>query len=268
MNKKTVFEFDSYKKFMSYKLLGQQQRGQLTSAAKALGCQRSYLSRVISDKLQITSDHAFNLARFWHLQPDERNYFQTLVELERSSDRHYQDFLKKQLIELKKRHESIQERTNRTDLKNQFNDLNYFSSWIYSAIHFLTCIPDFQTVPAIASRLNLSEMVVLNYLTQLEEHNCVEKNGNSWIYKSGEFHIPKNSPLVVLHHQNWRFKAVLDTHNFDSNGVHYTGVHTLSKSDFQRLKELLLNFISEAATITGPSKPEEAIAMTLDLFSL
>lgn len=268
MNEKNVFEFNSYKKFMSHKLLGLNQRGQLTSAAKALGCQRSYLSRVISDKLQITADHAFNLARFWHLTPDERSYFQTLVELERSSDSHHQAFLKKQLLDLKKRHESIQERTNRTDLKIQFNNLNYFSSWIYSAIHFLTCIPEFQTASAISVRLNLPEAVVLNYLSQLEEHQCVQKNGSTWTYKSGEFHIPKDSPLVVLHHQNWRLKAVLDTQNFDSNSVHYTGVHTLSKTDLNRLKEMLLNFISEASALTSPSKPEEAIALTLDLFSL
>jgi plasmid maintenance system antidote protein VapI len=90
------------------------QRGQLSRAAEALNCQRSYLSRVISESLQLTPDHAFKLARFWRLTSDEREYFQTMVDYERAGDPEYRAHLKQRLLEVKRKHESIQERTART----------------------------------------------------------------------------------------------------------------------------------------------------------
>ena len=73
---------------------------------------------------------------------------------------------------------------------------------------------------------------------------------------------------MVLHHQNWRTRAVMDTQDFENTNVHYTAVQTVSKADFARLKELLLQFISEASQIAGPSKPEEGLALTCDLFTI
>ena len=265
---KSVFVFSSYKSVMAYRLTGKERHGQLTKAAHAMNCQRSYLSRVISEDLHITPDHAFNLAGFWDLSSDERIYFQTLVEYERAADINYRTHLKGQLKELKARHESIQERTKRTDLSIDTHQANYFSNWIWSAIHFLTSISDYQNVDTIGDRLGLKKESVLYYLKHLESQGFIENIKDRWVYKTGDFHAPKSSPLVVLHHQNWRARAVMDAQNFESTNVHFTGVHTISRSDFDKIKELLLAYIGEATQIIGPSKPEEAIALTCDLFQI
>lgn len=98
--------------------------------------------------------------------------------------------------------------------------------------------------------------------------NFVRETKKGWVYAGGQFHLPKDSPFVVSHHQNWRSRAVLDAQDFMSDGVHYTSVLTLSKSDLIRLREVLLQFIAEAGQIAGPSEPEEAVALTLDLFRI
>jgi len=50
--------------------------------------------------------------------------------------------------------------------------------------------------------------------------------------------------------------------------VHFTMAHTMSREDYDRLKELLLKFISEATQLAGPSKPEDVVALTCDLFEI
>jgi hypothetical protein len=169
---------------------------------------------------------------------------------------------------MKKKHESIQERTQRKEFVTDNLQLNYFSSWISCALQFLTMIPEYQNRQALSERLGLKKEMVLNFLKQLEVLKLVENKKDRWVNISSNFHIPKESPLVLLHHQNWRQRALLDAQNFASDHVHFTGVYTLSKEDFQRIKDMLLSFIEEANQIIGPSSCEEGIALTLDLFRI
>ena len=266
MAMKKVYDFSSYKAVMSHYLRGVQNRGNLSKAADFLGCQRSYLSRVLTEGLHITPDHAFNLSRFWQFDADEREYFRLLVECERAADSSYRSFLKQKLGELKKNQESISLRTQRADLSTTSIEAKYFSSWIWSALHFLTSIPDYQTPSALSARLGVSKDTVLEYLSKLKELGFVEKFGDSWKFRSGEFHLDKGSPFLMMHQNNWRMRASIEAQNPQHLGVHYTGVHTLSKSDFLLLKEMLLDFIAKANKVATPSPPEEAIALTCDLF--
>jgi len=251
---------------MAYMLSAKGRRGQLTRAAEALKCQRSYLSRVISENLQLTPDHAFQLANFWKLPQDHSEYFRTLVEFERAGNPDFRRHLKDSLSKMKAKHESVQERTSRTGLSVDALKLNYFSSWISSAVHFLTSVPEYQSVKALSLRLGIKPEYVLKHLQSLQTQGFVEEKNDLWIYKAGEFHAPKDSPLVILHHQNWRNRAIQDAQDPENGNVHFTIVQTLSREDFERLKELMLQFISECTEIAGPSKPEEGIAMTCDLF--
>ena len=242
------------------------ERGQISRAAEALKCQPSFLSRVMSAEIHLTLDHAFLLTKFLKLDSDESEYFRALVEHERASDPLYKDSLAAKLAELKKRFESLQRRTQKENFSVAHQEGVYFSSWIWSALHFLTSIPEFQSAKAIASRLGLREEVVQTYLKQLESFGLVRQNKSKWEYAGGQFHLPKNSPFVVLHHQNWRSRAVLDAQNFDAESVHYTSVLTLSKADAERLKVLLLGFISESEKVARPSPPEESLVLNCDLF--
>ncbi len=266
MKKRTVFEFGSYKKLMASLLLGEGQRGQLSRAAETLNCQPSFLSRVMNSEIHLTVDHAFMLTRFWKFDSEERDYFQTLVEHERASMPDYKSHLALKLTELKQNHESLQRRTQKDDFPLAEKEAIYFSSWVWSAIHFLVCIPEFQSSRNLASRLGLHESMVLNYLRQLKNFGLIKESKNRWEYLGGQFHLPKHSPFVVNHHQNWRSRAVLDSQNPVNQSIHYTTVLTLSKTDFERLKDLLLEFISESENIAKPSDSEESVVLTCDLF--
>ncbi len=62
---------------------------------------------------------------------------------------------------------------------------------------------------------------------------------------------------------------MMDAQNLgQGESVHYTGVQTMSVEDAQKIKELLLNFLGDASRIASPSKPEECLALTFDLFKV
>ncbi len=268
MKTKSVFEFHTYKPYLAYKLSSKEHRGQLSRAAEAIQTQRSYLSRVISEELQLTPDHAFKLSRFWKLTAAEREYFCLLVDFDRAADPEFRSHLKQRAQELKAKHDSVQERAARTSFSVDTFQLGYFSSWIWTALHFLTSIPEFQTEEALSDRLGLKREQLRFYLEQLAAQNFIEHKGGRWIYKGGEYHAPKNSPLVLLHHQNWRQRATLDAQDYSNSSIHFTAVQTVSKQDAERIKALLLEFISESSAIAGPSQPEEGIVLTCDLFKV
>lgn len=265
--KSNVFEFSSYKQFMIYKLRTIGSRGVLSRTAESMSCQTSYLSRVMNSKMQLTMDQAFLLTQIFKLPDSEKEYFLTLVEFERAGGFGYKESLKKKLQELKAKHESISEIVGKKKSIEEVDGL-YFSSWHWTAVHFLTSIPNYQTAIKISQRLQLPIVFVEDILKQLEGWGYVSHQNKQWKYKSGEFHLPKSNPFTIIHHNNWRNKAILDSQNLNSEGLHYTNIQTASVKDIEKLKELFLDFIKECNYMLGPSQPEESIAICLDLFSI
>ncbi|MEQ1666631.1 MAG: hypothetical protein ABL927_14800, partial [Bdellovibrionales bacterium] len=69
-----------------------------------------------------------------------------------------------------------------------------------------------------------------------------------------------------LNHQNWRSQALLDAQKIRSDSIHYTSIQTLSFSDFEKLKELILKFIDNQRDIIKSSKEEQLACFTCDWF--
>ncbi len=268
MDKLNVFTFSSYKAYLERALLTDAPRGQMSRAAEALGCQASFLSRVIHSNVQLTPDQAFVLAGFFNMDEDESAYFQTRVESERAGNPSYRTALGEKLKDMKRRREDLSKRANRPDFDIDAQRARYFSSWHWSALHFLTAIPALHSVASLAKRLNLDEKTTLNTLRELQSFGLVGEEKNKWRYRQGQFHLPKSSPFVLLHHSNWRARAVLDAQDITNESIHFTSVLTLSREDLERLKNLVLKFISEAEAVSRPSPPEECAVLNVDLFEI
>jgi hypothetical protein len=71
-----------------------------------------------------------------------------------------------------------------------------------------------------------------------------------------------------MHHANWRQRALLKTQIPQSETIHYTALHTLSRKDIVKLKTLANQFIQESRDLVRPSKEEELVCITLDLFTV
>ena len=263
-----LFALESYKSFMNEALLGTNRRGELSRAAEFIGSQRSFLSRVIATKLHLTRDQAFGLCDFWNFSGLSRDYFLTLVDFERSSQPEYKKFLKAQLEKLRTEQRNLNERVGRKSFDFNGFENKYFSSWCWSAIHFLTAIPKYQTIAAIEERLNLPKSLVKLILVALEENSLVRSQDGKYIFNSGEFHFSVTENLSTLNHQHWRQRAMLSSLEPNPDQVHFTNLQTMSLKDALKIRDLILESIAKISKISNPSEPEEAFAINLDFFKI
>jgi hypothetical protein len=102
------------------------------------------------------------------------------------------------------------------------------ASWHGAAIHVLVGIPEFQSVEAISSRLRLAPNLVLETLSKLEAMGLVKSKGRNWTRLPGHLHLGDKSPMVGVHHSEWRQKALESTRHSETDGLHYTLVQSHS----------------------------------------
>ena len=269
MNSPSLFSHDDYQTYLKERLQSSDEAwGNVTRAAKAANCQRSYLSRVMNGHIHLTPDHAFKLSRYWELSPLEENYFLGLVEKARAGSKEYREHIEAKLFSLKQENENLSKRLERSSIEPGEKELTYYSAWYWSALHILVSIPQFQTVSEISKKLNLSPETVQSSLSTLQKFGLVKFENQKWRFSSTDIHIGKNSLLVGLHHNNWRQRALLHAQEKANSGIHYTTVQTMSRSAVEKIKQMLLQFIDESSKVAGPSKEEELVCITCDFFQV
>lgn len=234
--------------------------------AKAASCQPTYLSQAIKGKVQLTADHIIGIGQFFKLTDSEIDYLLLLLEFSRAATQKLQQHLSRKINKIRKDREDLTKRLNKPKIETGEKETLYYSAWYWSAIHVLVTIPEYKTASAIAERLLLPEIFVEQCLEQLAFYGILKKEKNEWTLGVGDVHLPKESLMTGVHHNNWRQKAILDSTLQKPENIHYTAVYSLSKKDLQTLKEKMLDLIEQSRQIVGPSKEEELACFICDLF--
>jgi uncharacterized protein (TIGR02147 family) len=262
----SIWDFGNYKEFLTF-VIQEGKRGLISRLAEAAGCQRSYLSNVLRTHIHLMSDQVFGICRYLGLDPSETNYFLLLLEKDRAATPSYRQHLEGKMRELQKEHEDLANRLDRKPLQNETDQIRYYSAWYYSAIHILVSIHRFQSVATISRVLGLDPELTHEALQELAAMGLVKRSGAQWSFLSGDIHVPKDSPLVSLHHNNWRQRAVLRS-QAKKEGIHFTMVQAVSKQVAAEIKHKILKSIEDASAIAGPSESEELIYLGIDQYSI
>ncbi len=261
----SLFACTDYKEFVRDQIQANRSiRGYQTLLANGAGCQRTYLSQVLHSEIHLTPDHAANLGLFWKMEQDEKEYFLELVNLARAGTKPLLELTRNRLREIRNR---------RLDLTNRFNaarieaeETPYYSSWIWSALHVLVSIPEFQTVENMSRRLELPAVTVVRFLMTLKEMGLVQEKDGSWTSIQTDLHLSRHSPWNAIHHNNWRQRAVLNSQLCSLEDLHYTAVVSMSRKDFGRVKELLVEAIEKKRRVVVNSPEEDVFCVGVDLF--
>jgi uncharacterized protein (TIGR02147 family) len=262
-----IWKHTDYKKFLRAYIDAQENnRGISAKLAKACGCHSSYFSHVLTREVHLTPEHALALAESIHLAKDEITYFCLMVDIARAGTPSLRNRIKQKMTELREENSEIGKRLARPILSVEEHQAIYYSTWLMAALHILSSIPAFQTIRAAAQRLGVPEENVRDALYKLESLNLVRRSGESWVYAGGESHLPDSSPLISLHHQNWRSRAVLDAQSKSGQGLHFSGVYAVGREDLVRIKEVFLEALRNANAIAAPAPCEELVCITCDVF--
>jgi uncharacterized protein (TIGR02147 family) len=263
---KRVFNYHSYKKYLK-DFADMQGRGSISKLAEAAGCDRTYLSQCLTTKVQLTPDHVLGLSEYMNLSEDEEEYFLLLLLLERSASKSAQSKIKKKMEKLIQADLVLSKKIGQKDDSGEITELQkakYYSTWKYASIHTLTSIKEFQSVSDIVRKTQISENEVLGILKELNEAGLAHLQNGKWVSSGKNIHIPTGSSHNAQNHLNWRLKSI-DSVN-DKRAIHYTTLFSLSKNDWENLREQLLSFIGKQRDFIHASGAEEMYCFCCDLF--
>lgn len=264
-----IFDYSSYEEFFKTVLeVHKNDRGYKSQLAKAIQVHPSYITRILSGTASITPDQASALADFWNLGTDETEYFIWLVLKGRAGDPALKKLAEQKLKSIKKDNDQLGKALSAEKIEiNQ--DGEYYLSWIYSAIHMLLTLPKEQTIPLIAQRLCIPESVAQSAVLTLEKIGLIEfeKNGKMKATKKN-IHLSNQSWMAALQHKNWRIAASERIGRPGLDDVHYSGVHSISKKDLEKLRRQIREFLIQVDETVRPSPEETVCVMCLDLFEI
>lgn len=271
--KTSIYAYDDYKKYLTD--LGESRpRGYRRELAERAQCQTGYVTQVLSGSAHFSLDQAFKIAEFLGLDDEASDYLLLIVNFARSGSvglrRSLQRKIKKareSKLDLKRNISSSQrpkEQVGQSGLELQ----EYYSSWLYSAVHVLVSSSRFQSRDALLRVLQISPSQLNRILEYLNKINLIKESQGKFSMTEVALHLGQESPLVVQHHNNWRVRAMQSIALRNSGNLHFSSVFTLSEADAEEIRENLVGQISRSVKRAQQSPSELAYAMNLDYFRL
>lgn len=273
----SLFSHKDYRAFLNEKLPPRgASRGMRQALAKKLNCQSAFVSQVISGRAHFSLEHALGVSRFLNFSDLETRYFLFLVQLDRAGTPELQSYFRREIQKLRSQRQEVKERISEVDGELSRDDqLVYYSSWHYAAIHILCSVPKANTATQLASVLCLPMRRVrecLEFLvrTQLLVEAPAKASQSEKTYHVGvvRIHLGRESPMIGQHHMNWRMKAMESLDRNSKQDLHYSLVVSLSEKDQRKIYDLLLDAISSVEKVAAPSAEEKLGVFCMDFFEV
>ncbi len=267
--KKSIFEYNNYKNYLNQWIQSSlRKRGERTRMAEALRCHTAYISQVLNGNADFSLEQGDILNNHLGHSSEESHFFLLLIQYSRSGTSSLKEYFKKQMHQILESRLILKNRVKADRTLSNEDQMLFYSSWHYGAIHILISIPHFQNREAIAKALNLPIEKVAEILTFLERIGLATNEGTVWKVGSTNVFLGSNSPMINRHHTNWRMKAISSLDIADPENMHFSAPISISKEDFIKVREIFVESINRAREIVRPSKDEVAACYCIDLFKL
>ncbi len=200
------------------------------------------------------------------LNEAESDYFILLVQIQRAGTQSLKRKFERDLQKIKTKSQDIATRVAVDARLSDSDAAQFYSSWLYAAVRQLSSIPEFQNRSRLLEKYNIKKDELNRVVDFLISTNlCIEKSGKVLIGPN-KTHLDSKSPLVYLHHKNWRLKGIEKHNNLNENELMYSAPFTVSANDFLLFREKIVQLIQELVEITDSSKPETLACFNADLF--
>lgn len=265
----SIFQFDNYRDFLrSYvRSLPKNGHGELSRIAKHLGVSSTTLSQILSGTKNFSTDHAFDLAEYLQLTEVETDYLYILVEIDRAATKKNQTYLRNKLIRAREEALKLSKRLQHEKVLSDAERASFYSSWIFPAAHlFLGIKKEGATLEEVMQRFNLPRQKTSEILQFfLRTGLAVEREGRYRLGIQSTF-VEQGSPHLLRHHANWRVKAIEKSENIQLQELMYTNPVSVSRKDFDRIREKIVLLLKEISLIVKESPEEEVANLNIDWF--
>jgi len=264
-----IYDFKDYRSYLKIKLATSgETRGLRTRVASLLNTKPSFVTQVLSGKNNLTPEHCPIINEMLGHNLDESHFFILQVLHARAGTRALEDFYSSQIIEVLDKRKNISERLKTSETLSPAHQAIYYSKWQYAAIHLLSSIPQFQSISSIAQRLKLSTSMISEGVEKLIELGLLSIENGKLKITEKRILLKKDSPWISQMHSNYRLRAIDSFSEPLKNDFHYSMGVSLSKKDYEKIREKILHWIEDLDPLIRESKEEEAYCILIDLFQM
>ena len=264
-----LFQCFSYREFLREVLEAHgSERGYRKKLAESAGCQPAYLSHVMAEKADLTPEHAENLCLLWEFSETEADYFFHLVLRGRAGTPALQKRLKNKLLQIRERWAEENTLKGKEKLTEAERSSVYYAHWLNTAIHLFLTIEGMNTIPRLADHFKLPEEEVLSILEELKRVGLVEERKGEWLAKHLQLYVSNKNFFAEVHHKNWRSYALETRRSQKEKGFRFTSAHTIAREDFNKIKNLIKEMISNSRQVIDPSPEEMGACLIVDYFEI
>lgn len=243
------------------------ERGYHSRLAEKAGCQRSYLSQVLKGHQHLTLDQGCGLASFWRLSQIESDYFLDLISYAKAGTPALRERFATRLTRLRDQAQDLAKRLRDRDALDSAAQQRYYSAWYWGAIHVILSIPGLDQVDRIAAHLGLTSTLVEKVLHGLQDMGLAHYENHRWLGNPGNLHLSRDSPLIRMHHNNWRQRAMNEI-PAEHLRFQFSAVLTHSREDFKTLQDMILDFLDRASAVVEKSPAEQMSCLNIDFLPL
>lgn len=270
MNKKQIYDFQSYRDFLRYKTESRRENwGIKKKLATHIGCAPTYVSQVLNEKSDLSLEQLFRMSDFFHLGKDEHHYLILIHQRERAVTKEVRNYYQDEVNLVLEKRLNLSKRLEIRNTLEEKDRAIYYSSWLYMAVHFAVGFSnchDREAVRSIySSQLPEKINAIIDFLISigliLEEKNRL-KAGTEFMW------LDNQSPWIVKHHTNWRLKAIEDLEKETLKDLHFSSLCTISEADVLKIKNIFLDVIMKNSEIIKASKEEKMYVINIDFFNL
>lgn len=212
-------------------------------------------------------DQAFSLACYLGLTEIETDYLIQLVQKDRAGNHQSKKYIQKKILNIKEQALKV---SNRTTFERSLNDTDravFYSSWLYSAIQLFCSLSDKgKTLDEIIERFNVPRPRIVEIIQFLTKTQLLMSRHEYFIPGTQSTFLEHGSPFLIKHHANWRMRAIQKSESLSEQELMFTSSVSISRKDFEILREELVQFIKKFLDQVHKSPAEELAHLNIDWF--
>ena len=227
----------------------------------------SYVSKVISGNIKLALEYVPVINELLQHNDAEADFFMQLVCYSQAGSNKLEVYFKNKLDAILEQRRVHPDWIDGKQLTEEVQ-AKYYSHWLYTVIHVLTSVPDYQTKAAIAAKLRLSINTVKQILDYLVQVGLIEFKGDRYRNLEKRVYQKKNAIWAEQANHNIRQLALHKQMEPSVGDMHYWYVMALSKKDGELIRKILEKTIEQFEPIAKNTKNEEVFGLSLDFFKV
>jgi hypothetical protein len=225
------------------------------------------VSQVLSGEKCFTLEQSETLMSHLGLSGIEAEYLMLLILYERAGSTDLKKYWRQKMTQVREQSMKI---ANRIKIDRALSDTEravFYSSPLYTAIQIYSSVGSKgKSLDEICHRFDLNRKQAAEILKFLVESGLCAEHNDSYTMGVQKTHLAQGSPFLPRHHTNWRVRAIQRSENLDEKELMYTAPVSLSKKDFEILREEMAMFIKTFLDRVHASEAEEIACFNLDFF--